>query len=135
MATQIKTLASGLLKDSNSAFSVGERILYAAPHPSHPDDLGAIKTAKKAAFITAIRLFNTYTGVITFQLHLVRYDATKRPQDRTPVPILPFMNNLNPSELRVDTLPLVLEEGDLLIGTGAARNFVNYVISGIEQDV
>ncbi len=123
MATEIKTLASGLLRKNTAAFTEGERILYAAP-------------LTRTALITAIRLFNSSKTVPlnSISMLLVRYDVNKNPQDRTSVLLLPVNSVAIAGKLRVDTAPLVVEAGDLIVGYALEANTVQYVINGIERD-
>lgn len=134
MATVIKTLASGWLRNISANFVRGEKILYAAPHPS---ETLFPATVKKAAMITGMRFFNSSTGPgpMTLALRFVRFDGTKQPKDREQINALPYPTLLNPGELRVETIPLVLEEGDLIVGFAGVTNWIHYVISGIEREV
>ncbi len=134
MATEIKTLASGVLRNIGASFARGEKVLYAAPHPS---EILFPATAKKTAMITGMRFFNSSTGPgpITLALRFVRFDLSTQPAARDQINALPYPTLLNPGELRVETTPLILEEGDLIIGFAGVTNYVHYIISGIEREV
>lgn len=115
------------------AFRPGELILYAAPHPAEP--FGA--TTKKAALVTVMRFFNTDPATqIAMNLYFVRYNSSKPLiRNRLKLNILPVAMRVNPGELKVETTPLVLEEGDALIAYAFVKNKIEYVISGVERDV
>jgi hypothetical protein len=131
MATTIKTLGAGLLRNIGAASQPGELILYAAPYPG---ELGA--TANKAALVTGMRFFNSSQGMLIMNLYFVRYDSQEREiRNRQRRYILPVGMKLNPGELKVDTTPLVLEPGDGLLGFANLQNWIHYVISGVERDV
>jgi len=131
MATEIKTLGSGVLRTLSGAFS--ELVLYAAPNPA---ETLFQATVKKAAMITGMRFFNSDSSTIySIALEFIRFDLAKSAPARDRIHALPFPTLLRPGELRVETTPLVLEEGDLIMGYATATNYIHYVISGIERGV
>ena len=135
MAISIKTLATGRLKiKHDTALLPGERLLYAAPHPSEPFHA----TGKKSALVTAMRFFHSGQpgqAALTMNLYFVRYDSQGSLGQRDQRFILPLNLNLNSGELKVDSTPLVLEEGDAILGDASVSNTIQYVISGVEQEV
>jgi hypothetical protein len=132
MRFDIKTLSSGLLKGTTAALLRGEVVLYAAPHPSEPFSA----TTKRAAMLTALRFFNASPSAsATMSLYFAKYDSARPLRLRPRRQILPLNLKLNPGELKVETTPLVLEEGDALLAGGSLANLIQYVISGVESDV
>ena len=72
---------------------------------------------------------------LTINLYFVRYDGNANIGRRAQGFIWPLGVKLNPGELKVDSTPLVLEEGDAVLGDASLPNLVQYVISGVEQEV
>jgi hypothetical protein len=133
MAMTIKTLGLGLLKKAGTdvAYLPGSAVLYAAPRPGQFQ-----ATERKTALVTAMRFYNSGPDLMAMHVQVIRYDEDEREiRKRQPTFITPISLKLNPGELKVDTTPLVLEDGDVLAGSANTANLIHYVISGVEQGI
>lgn len=143
MATEIKTLAAGCLKTANAAMTLGERILYQAPTTT--GGFAGTAPTNRAALVVGMRFNNTDYSQPTFHLFWMKKgtsfltpatgSAPGRDGDAHTIALIVPGSVLYGKFLRVDSVPLVLEPGDALVGYASVTNCVTYIISGIERDV
>jgi len=134
MSVEIKSLTSGAPTMDNSLASPNDNfnIIPTANAVFNLYTASNDPANSKNAILKNIRLVNISSGSVKVNLYFMRPNSSNQYRRRQ---ITPLDMVLQPGFLYIDDDELTLEPGDSIQAKADTANAIQYIISGLEQDV